>query len=144
MLRQRRLDFERTDIDTADFDHVVASTAVNITAVFVSNVLIATLGPGALEGFPCLLPITPVQQRCTGPLNVEIPEFPVGHGGTVFVSQLNRIPWNRPARCPVAQALWSIGEKNMKHFGRTDTVHDIDGEVTPEALAQFSWKGLAG
>ena len=144
MLRECRLDLKWTDIDAADFDHVIASTTVGVTAVFVSNVLVAALGPGALEGFPCLLPTTPVQQSRTRPLNVEIPEFPVGHGGTVFVAQFNRIARHRPACRPVAHALGSVGEKNMQHLSRPDTVQDIDGKVTLEALAQFSRKRLAG
>ena len=144
MLRERRLDFEWTDIDAADFDHVIASATVGVTAVFVSNVLVAALGPGALEGFLCLLPITPVEQSRTGPLNVEIPELPVGHGGTMFVAQFNRIPRHWPASRPVAHALWSVREKNVQHLGRPDTVQNIDAKVTLEAFSQFSRERLAG
>ena len=99
VLHQRRLDLERRDPDAAHLEHVVAAAGVGVVAVGVAHVLVAALGPAALEGLARLLAVAPVHQRRARALDVEVADLAVGDRPAVVAAQLDLVARRPACRC---------------------------------------------
>ena len=144
MLHQRRLDLERGDPDAAHLQHVVAAAGVGVVAVGVAHVLVAALGPAALEGLARLLAVAPVHQGRARALDVEVADLAVGDRAAVLAAQLDLVALDRLAGGAVAHVAEPVGEEHVQHLGRADAVDDRRAEVALEALADLRRQRLAG
>src|SRR5438067_2098430 len=129
MLHERRFHLERADPDARDLQHVVAAAGVRIRTIGIANVLVAGLGPPALESFARLGAITPIHHRGGGTLDEELPSLAVGHGPPVFAAQFDFIAGNRPSGRAVAHLVAPVREEDVQHLRRADAVDDVDAEV---------------
>ena len=81
----------------ADLQHVVAAAGVGVGAVRIAHVLVAALGPLALEGVARLLAVAPVHQRGARATDVEVADLAVGDRPAVVAAQLDLVARHRLA-----------------------------------------------
>src|SRR5216684_2887909 len=85
MLDQRVFDFDRTDPDAANLEHVVAAAGVPQKAVLVFGVLVASTDPLAFDGVARLVVLVPVARTRGVALNEQVADFADRHRLTVIV-----------------------------------------------------------
>src|SRR5690606_15180609 len=129
------LHFDGRDVLAAYLDHVVAATGIGVIALLVAHVLVATLDPVAQERGARLVAVVPIHEGCAGAPDVEVADGAARHRLAVFVAQLDFVAGNRLARGAVAQVVFAVGEKDVQHFGRSDTVENATAELLREAVA---------
>ena len=144
MLHQRGLDLERRHVLAADLEHVVAAARVGVGAVGIAHVLVAALGPRALEGVARLVAVAPVHQRRARAADVEVADLAVGHRAAVVAAQLDRVAGHRLAGAAVVHVARTVGQEDVQHLGGADAVDQLAAEVRAEALAEFARQRLAG
>ena len=143
VLDDGRLDLERAHIDAADLQHVVAPAGVGEAAVGIADVLVAALGPAALEGFARLGAVPPVHERRRRPLDEEVAGLAVLNAAAVLGAELDVVARHRPAGRAVTHLVRPVGDEDVQHLGRADAVDDVDAEMAPEALADLGRQRLA-
>src|ERR1019366_4893741 len=143
VLHQRRLDLEGRDPDAAHLEHVVAAPGIGVVAVGVARILVAALGPAALEGLARALAVAPVHECRAGTPDVEIADLAVGDGPAVFAAQLDLVALDRLAGGAVANIARPVRDEDMQHLGRADAVDDGDAELPLEALTDLAGQRLA-
>src|SRR5438105_11588701 len=70
MCDQSRLYLGRRNIDATDLEHVVSAAGIDIVAVFVTTVFVATLSPWPVERVPAPFSVIPVKLRAGRPSNL--------------------------------------------------------------------------
>ena len=58
---------------------------------------------------------------------------------TAFIDEFQLIALYRNTRCSVLDRMRKIRQKEMAHFGRTDTVHDVETEALLPRYADIGW-----
>src|SRR5258706_15141017 len=121
----------------ADLEHVIRAAGVDVVAVLIDRVLVATLGPATLEGLLGALAIAPVEQGAGRPRHVEIADLAGLDRVAVLVGDLDLVAGHRLAAGAVAHVVRPVGDEDVEHLGRADAVEDVGAEAFAPAPAEI-------
>src|SRR5882757_11004611 len=113
------------NVDARDLQHVVRTPAVYIVAVPVQAVLVTALRPASHEGAAAFLVVVPVAGGARRPADLQLSHFALLYRVAVLVHQAQLVARHRFARGAVAQVARPVGEEDVEHLGRSDSVQDL-------------------
>jgi len=128
MGRERGFDFEGGHVLTAYLEHVVRSSGIYVVAVLIEIVFVAAAGPGALEGLLGALAIVPVHDGAGRSGNIQIADRTGRRLFALVVDDLDAIARHRFAAGSIADVVRTVGDVNMRHFGRSDAIQNVVAE----------------
>src|SRR5215472_14031141 len=140
---ERRLDLERRYPHAVDLEHVVGAPAVVIVAVGVAQILVAGMGPFADEGAAALRALVPVAFAGGGPAHHELADLAISELAPVLVDDLHVVSRHRLAGRSVADVAGPVAQKGLQHFGRAESVENVDADDRAPAFAEMGGQRLA-
>ena len=144
MLKQDALDLGRRDPLARDLEHIIRPTAVGKIAGFVLGIGIAGVHPVAQHGLGRLLGIVPVRGGPGLAPNQQATHLADSHRLPAFIYNFGLIAGNRASAGAGPVIVQTVGNKNMQHFGRANSVQNRQAGVLLPAPEHFGRQGLAG
>src|SRR5262249_45547374 len=138
MALQHALHLERRDVHARDLEHVVAPAAVDEVAVLVDDVFVAGARPFADEGGARLLAIVPVHNRAGRSALLQLAHLArLIDRPAVVVDKTDVVARHRVAARSIFDLTGPIAEKDVQHFGRAETVENVDAVTFAPAPADL-------
>src|SRR5438876_2943582 len=144
MLQQRGLDLDRRDPETADLDHVVASSLVPVEAVLVDAVSVAGEEPLAEDRAFRLLVLRPIEREGAVALDVEITGLALGHRPAFVIEDLQLVARHGLAAGAGLHVVEAVGAVDVQHLSRADSVEDGEAECILPAAPDLGGQRLGG
>src|SRR5258706_571083 len=130
------------DVDARDLQHVVGAPAVYVVAVPVQAVLVAALRPASHESAAAFLVIVPIACSARRPADLQLSHLSLLCRVAALVHQAQLVARHRFARGAVAQVARPVGEEDVQHLGRPDSVQDLQPGPLLPALRDLRREGL--
>src|ERR1700686_2754997 len=100
MGNERRFDFDRRYVDTADLEHVVSPACIDVKTFAVDRVLVPAARPGPLECVAALLAIVPVRHRARRSGDLQFAHLPLRNRMAIVAQNPKLITWHGSAARP--------------------------------------------
>ena len=143
MGKQRALDLERRNIDTANLEHIIGTARIGVVPLGVDRVLVAAASPVAHERCAAPGSVVPVTGGAGGAVDLQFADLAGLDRVVGVVDHAQFVARHRFSSRAITHVARPVGKKYVQHLGRTQAVEDLHAEMLGPAPAQVRRQRLA-